>query len=898
MSDNKKESSNPNSSENKITLKADALKINLAKLNMDKIKNAMNNFDINGQQKKIAEKNNDNISGKKQEISRQMFNLNISTSKEKMQNVENEAQENDSSVNDNPKISQSTQREQDRVNGNQRKIDEYYKEKKAENYLQQGKMRNMNLVTEKKKNTDDVAIKAADPLALDALPYGQNTQSKKFTQPAKGKNNITTHADGKKKNLEEKKTKISKTNNRVTEMIDKYGTRILQKIESQESDYSDIIDSDVYNVSKDENADDTDDEKNSAKNDYVITEEDITRDYERFLGKDLSFRNIDAEPFRPMIQYKRNIRRSFKKYDDVVRNIELSGNISVRDLAELISEKVGDVVKTLMKNGITAGINDVLDIDTAEFIATEMGHNVERVKVQNIYEKLFSELAEIEPEESRIPIVTIMGHVDHGKTTLLDVIRKSDIASRESGGITQHIGAYMVETKSHNKITFLDTPGHAAFTAMRKMGSRITDIAILVVAADDGIQNQTIEAIKHIQAAKIPMIVAINKIDKEDANVDRVVQDLLQHNVVAEKFGGDVVCVEISAKNNLNIDKLLDTISLHSEMLSIKTDTKARAFGHVIEAKFDKNRGAIVTIILKHGTLKIGDIIVAGTAYAKIKAIIDDKGNRLNTLIPGIPVEIFGFESTPSSSSDVFYIKDEKDARGYNEIVKEMEKTSIITSNRMSFDDLKTVKKDVNFIIKADAFGSLEAICLMISQVSHPELNIKVMQKGTGSVTESDANLAKSINAHILCFNVTPDARAKVVIQKEGLKCENFSIIYHLFDKVKEIASGYLARTRIETLIGKAVVRQVFTSGKDELVAGCMMESGVAVRGCFAKVLRGSEQIGISNIKTIRRFKDDVKEVSTGHECGIQLASNVKFEIGDLIEFYEEKFETQSLNIS
>jgi len=731
----------------------------------------------------------------------------------------------------------------------------------------------------------------ANKVPLKPIQNNTNTHTQKpRTGGEVSKFTSSKFTDNKKsgvKNQKDDKSKeskiISKDLQHRNKMIEKYGIKGLEMLENDNEDFETLT--------------------------TILTEEDlkeveisqshIDEDDEKFFGKDLSFKAIEHQYFTTSVANKKSGRRQVKRYDAVVRNIQLSGNISVRDLAELISEKVGDVIKTLMKNGINSSMNEVLDVDTAELIANEMGHNVERVKLQTIYDTAILESENVNPTTVRTPIVTIIGHVDHGKTTLLDSIRKADVASKEHGGITQHIGAYTIKTINNDEITFLDTPGHAAFSSMRSMGTKITDIAVLVVAADDGIQPQTIEAIQHIFKAEIPMIVAINKIDKHDANPQKIKQDLLQHNVILEQFGGNIACVEISGKSGLNIDKLIEAINIQAEVLELKADLNARAFGNVIEARFDKNRGIISTIILKHGILKISDIIVCNKVYAKIKAIINDKGEKLTQLYPGIPAEIFGFESSPSAGDMAIFMNNEKDAREFISILENQTKDENINNkkNHASFESCQIKKKDINFIIKTDAHGSLDAISGMIKKLHHKDLNIKIIHKSVGNVSESDANLAKSINGFILCFNVVADARAKIVLQNNPeitMKVNN--IIYGLIDDVKQILSSNLEPIRTETLIGKAEVRQVFGLVKINCVAGCMITSGFAIRGCIGKIFRKSEApLTISSIKTIKRFKDDVKEAKMGYECGIQFNEDILFEIGDLMEFYEEKFTPQDI---
>ncbi len=630
---------------------------------------------------------------------------------------------------------------------------------------------------------------------------------------------------------------------------------------------------------------------------FEITAEHLEKDEEKFFGKALTFVTEKSQIRHGSIP--RRQKRGIKRYDEVVRSIEISGPMSVKDLAHLISEKASDVLKVLIKEGFPANINATLDPDTAEIVATSMGHGVLRVEAKNPLELLVDEMKSIEVDSVRVPIVAIMGHVDHGKTSLLDYIRKKNVAAKEAGGITQHIGAYTVDTKL-GKITFLDTPGHAAFSKMRSRGANLTDISILIIAADDGIQPQTIEAIKHIKNSNSTMIVVINKVDKDGVDIGKIKQDLLRYDVLLEEFGGDVIVVPISAKTGQGVDKLLETISLQAEMLDLSCASNSRAFGVVIESKFDKNLGSIATIILKHGKLSAGDIFIAGKSYAKIKYMTNDLGEKVKTLEPGIPVEVFGFETAPSAGDNLVQMDNDKHARSVMEIFADREKEE--KNKKLDIADLIAAKnssdtrKNVNIILKTDAFGSLEAISEMIETIVHPELHIKIISKGVGNVTESDITYAKASHASIICFNVQPDSRGKIAMQKEKINVKLHSIVYKLLDEVKMIASSKLGMIRTEKFIGKAEIKQIFET-KTDTVAGCYVESGSILLGGIAKISKkGKDEVfATTSIKNLKRFKDSVKEVKSGHECGIMFSDKIKFEIGDVIQIYEEEFTAQKI---
>ncbi len=713
--------------------------------------------------------------------------------------------------------------------------------------------------------------------------YNKDASAKKFNNPPKKQ---YAHSDKKKLSAEEnianEKKRLEKQ--QQDRMIAKYGVKRIVKDEDDALILGDV------NVFAD---------LHHEEDDFHITQDQIDQDHEKIFGKDLTIKSQEFDFISTSSGRKSDKRKRFASYVDVVRDVEISGPITVRDLAELISEKAGDVLKALLKSGVNVSINDNIDPDTAELIAGEMGHNVARVEKKTIQDIINDELLSVNPQTRKIPIVVVMGHVDHGKTSLLDAIRSADIAAGEHGGITQHIGAYMVHTKSGGSVTFLDTPGHAAFGSMRARGANVTDVAVLVVAGDDGIQPQTIEAINYIKSAGVPMVVAINKMDKQDANPAKIKNDLLQYGVFVEEFSGDVIAVEISAKTGAGIDKLLETILLQAEMLDLKFDPNSRAFGDMIESKFDKNRGAAVTIILRHGSIKVGDILISGSNYTKVKTILNDKKERLNTVTTGVPVEIFGFTTPPSSGDSIICMQNEQEARELSEFRANAAKAP--QAARKPLDPMsifeKSTQKEVIFIIKADTFGSLEAICGMVDAIKHEQLKIKIVHKGVGMIGESDLELAKITGANILGFHIGVDQRVRVELERSKIVVKLHDIIYHLIDDLKVILSEHLEPLRLEEFVGKAEVKQIFAVGKADSVAGSVVVNGTIIRGFVAKILRNGTVVHSGVVKMLKRFKDEVKEVKSGYDCGIQLKDQFVIQPGDVIECYEEKFITQTIHI-
>ena len=583
------------------------------------------------------------------------------------------------------------------------------------------------------------------------------------------------------------------------------------------------------------------------------------------------------------------------------REVTIPEAITVQELANRMAERAVDVIKILMAQGQMVKINDIIDSDTAELIATELGHTVKRVSDADVEEGLFDLPSDDKAEDltSRAPVVTIMGHVDHGKTSLLDAIREANVVSGEAGGITQHIGAYQVE-KNGAKITFLDTPGHEAFTAMRARGAQATDIAVLVVAADDGVMPQTIESIKHAKAAGVPIIVAINKMDKPTANPTRVRTELLQHEVFVESMGGDVLDVEVSALTRMGLDKLLETILLQAEVLELKAARDGRAEGLVIEAKLDRGRGAVATVLVQRGTLKVGDIVVAGTEFARVRALINDKGEQVRQAEPSTPVEVLGFTGVPSAGDRFSVVETEARAREVTEyrqrLVREKTEGGGATSLEQMMSQLKAsgIAK-FPLIIKGDVQGSVEAINASLNKLSTEEVSAQILMSGVGGITESDVTLATASNAVIIGFNVRANKQAQDLARRDGIEIRYYNIIYDLVDDVKAAMSGLLKPERRETFIGNAEILEVFTITKVGKVAGCRVTDGIVERGAGVRLIRDNVVIHEGKLSTLKRFKDEVKEVQAGQECGMAFEKYEDMRVGDVIECYRVEEIARSL---
>ena len=576
----------------------------------------------------------------------------------------------------------------------------------------------------------------------------------------------------------------------------------------------------------------------------------------------------------------------------LAREVTIPEAITVAELANRMAERAVDVIKLLMAQGQMLKINDIIDADTAELVATEMGHTVKRVAESDVEGGLFDDVGGDDAGDlvNRPPVVTIMGHVDHGKTSLLDAIREANVVSTEAGGITQHIGAYQVE-KNGQKITFLDTPGHEAFTAMRARGAQATDIAILVVAADDDVMPQTIESIKHAKAAGVPIIVAINKIDKQGADSTRVRTELLQHEVFVESMGGEVLDVEVSALKKTNLDGLLEAVLLQSEVLELKSPEKGAAQGLVIESKLDKGRGAVATVLVQRGTLSVGDIVVAGNEWAKVRALIDDKGEQVKSAGPSTPVEVLGFSGVPDAGDRFAVVESEARAREITEyrqrVIREKTAGGGATSLEQMMNQLKAsgIAK-FPLLIKGDVQGSVEAIVTALNKLSTDEVSAQILYSGVGGITESDVTLATASSAVIIGFNVRANKQAADLAQREGIEVRYYNIIYDLIDDVKGVMSGMLAPEVRETFLGNAEILEVFNISKVGKVAGCRVTDGMVERGAGVRLIRDNVVIHEGKLSTLKRFKDEVKEVQSGQECGMAFEKYEDMRPGDVIECY------------
>lgn len=577
----------------------------------------------------------------------------------------------------------------------------------------------------------------------------------------------------------------------------------------------------------------------------------------------------------------------------IVREVKVPETITVSELAQRMSVKAAEVIKTLMATGIMATINQVLDQDTAAITVEELGHKVILQSGDDLETEIIASTQATDvAEEHRAPVVTIMGHVDHGKTSLLDYIRKSRVAAGEAGGITQHIGAYQVKT-DHGTVTFLDTPGHAAFTAMRARGAQATDIVILVVAADDGVMPQTKEAVEHSRAAGVPMIIAVNKIDKEEADPERVKQELVALEVVPEEWGGDSIFVNVSAKTGKGVDELLETILLQSEMLELNAPVEMPAQGVVIEARLDKGRGVVASLLIQKGTLKKGDIVLSGEEYGRVRAMIDESGKPVKEATPSMPIEILGLSGAPQAGDEFMVVSDERKAREFATQRQERNRSSKLADqqasmlegmfNRMSEGEITELK----IVLKTDVQGSQEALRDALLNLSNEEVKVKVVSSGVGGINEGDANLAIASGAIVIGFNVRADASARRLIEAKGIDLHYYSIIYDVIDEVKRAVGGLLAPEIKEEIVGVAQVRDVFRSPKFGAVAGCMVTEGAVKRNLPIRVLRDNIVIYEGQLESLRRFKDDVNEVKSGMECGIAVKNYNDVKEGDQIEVYD-----------
>ncbi len=597
-------------------------------------------------------------------------------------------------------------------------------------------------------------------------------------------------------------------------------------------------------------------------------------------------------------------RRRFKKkqpkpvqpqqpQEKIIKDVVVPEIITVQELANRMAEKGADVIKKLMALGVMATINQPIDGDTAQIVVEEMGHRVKRVSDSDVELGLKGEEDRPEEMQPRAPVVTVMGHVDHGKTSLLDALRETNVASHEAGGITQHIGAYQITVKTGDKITFIDTPGHEAFSEMRARGAKVTDIVVLVVAANDGIMPQTVEAIRHAQAAEVPIVVAINKIDLPGADPMKVKTALLQHGIAVEELGGESLCAEVSAKKRINIDKLVEAILLQAEILDLKANPNRKAEGAVIEAKMEKGRGSVATVLVQKGTLHIGDIVIAGKEWGRVRAMFNEMGKKMNEAGPAAPVEVLGLQGTPAAGDDFIVVADENQAKevtGYR-IRKERDAKLVKSAKSAMEQMLDKIKsgevKHLPVIIKADVQGSIEAIEGTITKLSNDEVSVQILHSAVGPISDSDVTLAKASNAFIIGFNVRAIPHARDMARQDGVDIRYYSIIYDVADDIKKALEGILSPELKEKILGYAEIRNVFNITGVGKVAGCMITEGMVKRGAKVRLLRDNVVIHDGSLGQLKRFKDDVKEVKEGYECGMSFENYNDIQVGDFIECYE-----------
>jgi translation initiation factor IF-2 len=582
-----------------------------------------------------------------------------------------------------------------------------------------------------------------------------------------------------------------------------------------------------------------------------------------------------------------------------VRDVVVPEAITVQELANRMAERAADLVKALFKMGMPVTVTQTIDQDTAELLVTEFGHNIKRVSEGDIEIGIGDDEDAAESLQTRPPVVTIMGHVDHGKTSLLDAIRGAAVVAGEAGGITQHIGAYQVTLPDESKVTFLDTPGHEAFTEMRMRGANVTDIVVLVVAADDGLKPQSIEAINHTRAAGVPLIVAINKIDKPDAKPQKVREELLQHEIIVEEMGGEVQNVEVSATKQTNLDKLLEAIQLQAEILELKANPDRAAEGTVIEAKLDKGRGPLATVLIQRGTLRVGDVFVAGASSGKVRALVDDKGRQLKEAGPSVPVEVLGMSAVPAAGEPFTVVENEARARevaAYRQgLVDRKRTTSAPVTLENMFASRASTTMEFPLVVKADVHGSVEAIVHALNRLSTEDIRVRILNSGVGAITESDVTLAAASGAPIIGFNVRPNAKAREIAARTKVELRYYDVIYHLTDWAKGAMAGELGPEIIETVVGRAEVKEVFPAGKKDKAAGLLVLEGVIRKGLHARLTREDVIVSTTTISSLRRFKDEAKEVNAGMECGVLLADTNDIKPGDHLEVFETEERARTL---
>lgn len=661
-------------------------------------------------------------------------------------------------------------------------------------------------------------------------------------------------------------------------LMEEFNVEVKNHMSVIEDEDAELIKEFLTGVDTEELKDDNDDKKKSIVDEYEdILSEEVNKGNKK---KKKTKKQIAAEKAKAEQEFAENT------------ILEIGETITVKELADMLKKPYADVIKNLMFLGIMATVNQEIDYNTAEKLCEKYEIMCEKKEESSELETLNVEEEDDENLVKRPPIVTVMGHVDHGKTSLLDAIRKTKVIDSEAGGITQHIGAYTV-TINGEKITFLDTPGHEAFTAMRARGAQITDIVILVVAADDGIMPQTKEAISHCKAANVPIVVAINKIDKPGANIDKVKQELTEYGLVSEDWGGDTICVPVSAKKGINLDQLLEMVLLTAEMLELKANPNRKAMGTVIEAKLDKGRGAVASLLVQSGTLSVGDSILVGSTYGRIRAMFNDDGKKIKSAGPSMPVEILGLSEVPAAGDRFNEVKDEKTARDMAEKRKEKLKIETLNSNhRVSLEDLynqirEGKVKELAIIVKADVQGSVEAIKQSLEKLSTDDVKVRVIHGGVGAITETDVTLATASNAIIIGFNVRPDGNASALAEKEEVEIKTYRIIYDAIEDVKSAMIGMLEPEYREVILGKAEIRETYKISNVGTIAGCYVLDGKIVRNSEVRIIREGVVVFEGVLASLKRFKDDVKEVASGYECGLSVDRFNDIKVGDIIEAFK-----------
>lgn len=750
------------------------------------------------------------------------------------------------------------------------------------------------------KKQENIALKQEDkPASTVSAPQENKTQFKKFenTNNFQNRNNKPPFDKNKPFNRDNKKDNRPFNSFNKNNMQKKSGGNNF--VSTKTNNFRSFASNDLPEI-------DLKAERNIAnKNKYQKKSNNLDEKKSQGRRKDEQRRNnIFIEDENGFEEVSFGSRKSIKKKKEVVKSVAPSithailtaKEITVKDFSEKIGKPVTEIVKKLVLLGIMASINSNIDYETAELIASDFGVTLE-LKIDKSYEEKLLETAEAQDDEKdlvkRPPIVAVMGHVDHGKTSLLDAFRQTNVVAGEAGGITQSIGAYQISFNGE-KITFIDTPGHAAFTQMRARGAQATDIAILVVAADDGVMPQTIEAINHIKAAGVPIIVAINKMDKIEANPERIKQQLAENNILPEEWGGDAICVPISAKTGMGLDDLKQTILLVSEMLDLKANPKKMASGVVIEAELDKNRGPVASIIVQNGTLNVGDSIMSGLTYGKVRAMFNDKGKPVKAAGPSTPVAILGLNDVPSSGDHVYEVDNSMSKQVIQERIDRIKKERATHSSGVTLDNfMNRVQegnlKNLNIIIKADTMGSVEALKAALLAIRNEEAKVNIVHSGAGAVTESDVDLAQTTGSIIICFNQRPVAKAKSLADTLKVQIKEYKIIYEVVDEITAAINGMLSVKYQEVYIGFAEIRMVFKLSTAGKVAGCYIKDGKATRNAIAIVKRGEEEIGKTTVESLKIVKDEKSEVVKGFECGIKLRDNIDFKEGDVIEFYSKE---------